>query len=121
MLPRVSMREARCHILGVAGEIAVRVQVILVVEIHDEGFVLRIAGLHKRHRGGVYLLALFAHAAAVIDHQAHGYGNIFASEDGNILLDLFSKTLKSPFFRSLTNWPASSEIVTWSTTRSTLL
>ena len=64
------------------------VEVILVVEIDDESFVLRIAGLDERQRRGIHLRALFAHAAAVVDHQAHGHRNIVAGENGNLLLDL---------------------------------
>ena len=69
--------EGVLHFVDVAGEIVVGVEIIVVVEIDDEGFVLRIAGFTKRQRGGVHLRALVAHAAAVVDHQAHADGHVF--------------------------------------------
>ena len=67
--------------LRIVGEIAIEIEVVVVIEIHDKDFILRIAGLHESQRRGVHLGALLAHAAAVVDHQAHGDGNIFASKN----------------------------------------
>src|SRR6202044_2377165 len=72
----------------VVGEVLVRVEVIFVVKIHHESFVLRIAGLHERKSGGSHLRAFLAHAPAVIDDQPHSYGNVFAAENRELLLDL---------------------------------
>ena len=67
------------------GEILVEVEIVVVVEIDDEGFVLGIAGLDESERGFVYASTLVAHAAAVINDQTHADGNVFALEDGKFL------------------------------------
>jgi len=71
-----------------AGEILVEIEVEVVVEIDDKGFVLRITALDESDGGLVHAGALVAHAAAVVDDEAHADGNIFAFEDGELLLDL---------------------------------
>src|SRR6516164_8678111 len=70
-----------------AGKIFVEVKVEIIVEIDDEGFVLRIAVLDKGESGFVNARALVAHTAAVVDHQSHADGNVLALEDGEFLLD----------------------------------
>ena len=57
----------------------------LIVEIHDEHLVLRIAGLSKgRNRCG-HFRELGAHAAAVVNHQAHGHRRVAALKQGDFL------------------------------------
>ena len=46
-----------------------------------------IAGLHERDSGFVDARTLVAHAAAVVDDQAHADWQIFAAEDGQLLFD----------------------------------
>ena len=80
---RVDPRKSVVQLLGVAGEIAFGVEIIFVIEVDDESLVLRIAGIHERKRRGIYLSALFAHAAAIVNDKAHGHGNIVTRENGN--------------------------------------
>ena len=99
-------RERFVQFLLVAGEIAVGVEIIFVVEIHDESFVLRVAGLHEGQRRGIHLRALFAHAAAVVDHQAHGDRNIFAARKRKSSARLCPRKLEIILRqRPGTNWP----------------
>ena len=65
-----------------------RVQIKIIVEVNDKGLILRIAGFHQRQSSGVYLGSFVAHAAAIVDHQAHAYGHIFLAEDGDLLVGL---------------------------------
>ena len=51
----------------------------------------RIAGLHQGDGRFVHAGAFLAHAAAVIDHQTHGDGNVFALEHGKLLLGFILK------------------------------
>src|SRR5208337_479657 len=69
------------------GKVLVEIEVKIVVEIDDKGFVLGIAGLHQGERGFVHAGAFVAHAAAIVNDQAHADGNIFALEEGELLLD----------------------------------
>src|SRR4029077_18981692 len=71
-----------------AGEILVEVEVIVVVKIDDERFVLWIAPLDERERRFVHPRTLVAHAAAVINDEAHADGNVFAFEHRKFLLGL---------------------------------
>jgi hypothetical protein len=48
----------------------------VVIEIHDEHLILRIAGLCEGGHCRRYFRKVGAHAAAVIDDQAHGHGSI---------------------------------------------
>src|ERR1700730_4802486 len=68
------------------GEILVQIEIKIVVEIDDKGFVLRIAGLNQGERGFVHTRTHFNHTAAVVDDQAHGDGNVFALEQREVLL-----------------------------------
>jgi hypothetical protein len=68
-----------------AGEILVEVEVVVVVEIDDERFVVRIGGLNESESGFVDARTLVAHGAAIVDHQAHADGNVFAFENGKFL------------------------------------
>ncbi len=68
-----------------AGEILVEIEIEIVVEIDDESFILRIAGLHESNGGFVDAGTLVAHAAAIVDHQPHADGHILALEDREFL------------------------------------
>ena len=83
----VDALEGVFHFGDVVGEIVNRVQIEVVVEIDDEGFVLRIAGLYQGQSGGVHLGTLVSHAAAIVDHQAHAHGHVFLAEHRNFLFD----------------------------------
>ena len=72
--PRESMRVSASSIslMSLVKSLPLRqVQERLVVEIDDEDFVVGVGILHQRQRGGLHLGALVAHAAAVVDDQAH--------------------------------------------------
>ena len=57
----------------------------IVIEVDDEHFVLRIAGMREGGDGGGYFGELGAHATAVIDDEAHGDGSIFLLEQSELL------------------------------------
>src|SRR5208282_1689217 len=69
-------------------KILVEIEVQIVVEIDDKGFVLGIAVQDESKRGLVHLRPFVAHAAAIVNDQAHADGNIFALEEGELLLGL---------------------------------
>ncbi len=71
-----------------AGEVLVEIEVEVVIEVDDKGFVGRIGVLDEGERGFIHAGAFVAHAAAVVDDQAHADGNVFAFEDGKLLFDL---------------------------------
>src|SRR5271154_256671 len=75
-------------------EILVEIQVEIIVEVHDESFVAGIAALHQGNGRFIHAGTFFAHAAAIVDHQAHADGNIFAFENGELLFDLIFKDAK---------------------------
>ncbi len=77
-----------------AGEILVEIKIEVIVEVDDEGFVLRIAGLHESDSGFVDTGTLVAHAAAIVDHQPHADGNVLALEDGKFLFDFVFEDAK---------------------------
>ena len=74
-----------------AGEIFVEVEVVVVVKIDDERLVLWVAPLDERKRCFVHAWALVAHAAAVVNDEAHADGNVLAFEDRKFLLGLIFK------------------------------
>ena len=78
---RVDALERGFHLLDVAGEIVFGVEVVVVVEIHHEGFVLRIGSLHEGKRCRVHLRPFVAHAAAIVDHQTHADRHVLLLED----------------------------------------
>src|SRR4029077_19987726 len=55
---------------------------------------LGIAGLHESDGGFVHAGTLIAHAAAIIDDQSHADGDVFALEDGKLLLDFVFEDAK---------------------------
>jgi len=85
---RVDALKGFLQFRNVVGEVLVEVEVEVIVEIDDESFVLGIAVLDESEGSLVDAGTLVAHAAAIVDDQAHTDGNIFALEDGELLLDL---------------------------------
>src|SRR5271165_4218164 len=55
------------------------------IEVDDEYFVLRIAGLHKVDGGCIHRRALVAHRAGVVDHDPHCDWNVFPPEGDQFL------------------------------------
>jgi len=62
---------------------------------------LRIAGFHKGECGLVYARAFVAHAAAVIDDQAHANRDVFAFEQRELLLNLVFKNTEIVLFQAI--------------------
>ncbi len=69
------------QLVDVGGEILVKV--ILVVEVDDAHFIVGIRRAHQIQGRRVHLLPLLAHGTGVIDHDAHGHGNVFVAERGD--------------------------------------
>src|SRR5271156_6518553 len=82
------------------GEILIEIEVEIVVEIHDESFVARVAALHQSDGRFIHARAFFAHAAAIVDHQPHADGNVFAFENGKLLFNLIFKDTKIFLFET---------------------
>jgi hypothetical protein len=78
----------------------------VVIEVDDERFILRIAGFHQRNGRLVHARALVAHAPAVVDHQAHADGNVFALEDRELLLDFVFQDAKILLLQAIGKAPA---------------
>ncbi len=88
---RIDARDTLFHLLDVVGELDV--QVGLVVEIHHEHLVLRVGSAHQIERRLFHAAPLLAHTAAVVDHHAQRYRNVFPPEYfdallGPVLVDL---------------------------------
>src|SRR2546428_718407 len=94
------------HFADVAGEVVDRIQIKIVVEVDDKGLILGIAGFHKSQSGGVYLGPFVAHAAAIVDYQAHAYGHIFLAEDRNLLIGLIFHDVEIALFQAGNELPA---------------
>src|SRR5882724_2318387 len=74
-----------------AGEILVEIEVVVVIEIDDEGLVLGIGSLDQSEGGFVDASALVAHGAAVVNNQAHADRNVFTLEYGKFLFGFVFK------------------------------
>src|SRR5882724_893620 len=85
---RIDAFEGFLQFRNAAREILVEVEIVVVVKIDDERFVLWIASLDERKRCLVHTRALVAHAAAVVNDEAHADGNVLAFEDRKSLLGL---------------------------------
>src|SRR5208282_2161651 len=57
----------------------------IVIEIHDEELVLWVAGVREGRNCRGYFRELRAHAAAVVDDQAHGDGSVSVLKRSNFL------------------------------------
>src|SRR5271167_1210031 len=57
----------------------------IIVEVDDEHFVLRIAGMSEGENGSGDLYEFGTHAAAVVDDQANGDGSVFLLEESELL------------------------------------
>ncbi len=76
------------------GEILVEIEIEVVVEVDDKGFVIGVAGLDEGDGGFIDARALVAHAAAIVDDQPHADRHVLALEDGEFLLDFVLKDAK---------------------------
>jgi hypothetical protein len=85
---RIDTIQGVLHFTDIVGEVVDCIQVKIIIKIDDEGLILRIAGFHESQGRGIYLGPLFAHAAAIVDHQAHAYGHVFLAENRDFLIDL---------------------------------
>ena len=84
-----------------AGEILVEVQVVVVVEVDDKGFVVRIGGLNEGESGFVDAGTLVAHGAAVVNDQAHADGNIFTLKERKFLFSLVFENAEIVFLEAV--------------------
>src|SRR5258708_18354324 len=82
---RVNAFEGFLEFGDTAGEILVEIEVVVVIEIDDEGFVVRIGSLDESQGGLVDAGTLVTHGAAIVNHQAHADRNIFALEQRKFL------------------------------------
>src|SRR5207249_11664963 len=82
---RVDLIQGRLQVLEVRGESPGRIQVVDVVEIDDERLVLHVRRLDKRQGGGVDAGTLLPHAAAVVNHDAHGDRDVGVGEYRELL------------------------------------
>src|SRR5580692_620260 len=71
------------QLINVAGELLI--EVVLVVKVDHKDLILRIAGPYQIQGSPVYLIALLAHRAGVVDHDAHRNRNILVPEGSNRL------------------------------------
>jgi hypothetical protein len=66
----------------------------MLVKIYDKHFIACIAGLHERTRFGNNVTMLGTHAAATVNYQTDGDGNILVTEMLDPLSDAVFKYLK---------------------------
>ena len=89
-----------------AGEILVEIEVIVVIEIDDEGFVVRIGSLDESQGGFIDAGTLVAHGAAIVNHQAHADRNIFALEERKFLFGFVFEDAKIVFLKAINEFAA---------------
>jgi hypothetical protein len=89
-----------------AGEILVEIEIVVVVEINDEGFVLGIGGLDESQGSFIDARALVAHGAAVVDHQAHADRDVFAFEEREFLFSLVFEDAEIVFLEAVNEFAA---------------
>jgi hypothetical protein len=89
-----------------AGEILVEIEVVVVVEIDDERFVMRIGSLNESEGSFVDARALVAHRAAVVNDQAHADGNVFAFEKRKLLFGFVFEDTEIFFFEAVNEFAA---------------
>jgi hypothetical protein len=80
-------RDGGFEIFGVVGErlSAEDLEPNVIIEVDDEHFVLRIAGMREGGNGGGHFGELGSHAAAVVDDEANGNGSVFSLEESEFL------------------------------------
>src|SRR5882762_6620715 len=91
---RIDAFEGFLELRDAIGEILVEIEIEVVVEIDDEGFVIGVAGLNESDSGLVDAGTLVAHAAAIVDHQPHADRDVLALEDGEFLFDFVFEDAK---------------------------
>src|SRR5487761_228368 len=84
---RIDLVESCLQLLHAGSEVARRIEIIHVIEIHYEGLVVRVGRFHKGECGGIHGGALVVHTPAVVDHDAHGYGDVSVRKHRKRLLD----------------------------------
>jgi hypothetical protein len=89
-----------------AGEILIEIEIVVVVEIDDEGFVVRIGSLDESQGGFIDAGTLVAHGAAIVDHQAHADRNIFALEEREFLFGFVFEDAKIVFLEAINEFAA---------------
>src|SRR5271167_294211 len=82
---RIDALERFFQLWNAIGEVLIEVEIKIVVEVDHEGFVLLVAGLNEREGRLVHARPLVAHAAAIVNHQAHADGNILALKGSEFL------------------------------------
>ena len=103
---RVNAFEGFLEFGDAAGEILVEIEVIVVIEIDDEGFVVRIGSLNESQGGFIDAGTLVAHGAAIVDHQAHADRNIFALEERKLLFGFVFEDAKIVFLEAINEFAA---------------
>ena len=103
---RVNAFEGFLEFGDTAGEILVEIEVIVVIEIDDEGFVVRIGSLDESQGGFINPGTLVAHRAAIVDHQAHADRNIFALEERKFLFGFVFEDAKIVFLEAINEFAA---------------
>ena len=103
---RVNAFEGFLEFGDTAGEILVEIEVVVVVEIDDEGFVVRIGSLDESQGGFIDAGTLVAHGAAIVDHQAHADRNIFALEERKFLFGFVFEDAKIVFLEAINEFAA---------------
>src|SRR6266481_1378188 len=103
---RVNASESFLEFGDTAGEFLVEIEVVVVVEIDDEGFVVRIGSLDESQGGFIDAGTLVAHRAAIVDHQAHADWNIFALEERKLLFGFVLEDAKIVFLEAINEFAA---------------
>ena len=98
---RVNAFEGFLEFGDTAGEILVEIEVIVVVEIDDEGFVVRIGSLDESQGGFIDAGTLVAHGTTIVDHQAHADRNIFTLEERKFLFGFILEDSEIFFFKAI--------------------
>ena len=70
--------QALFQLIDVGCEILIKV--VLVVEVDDTHFIVRVGSSYQIQRRRVHLFTLLAHRSGIVDHDAHGDRNILVPE-----------------------------------------
>lgn len=103
---RVNAFEGFLEFGDTAGEILVEIEVVVVIEIDDEGFVVRIGSLDESQGGFIDAGPLVAHGAAIVNDQAHADRNIFALEERKFLFAFVFEDAEILFFKAVDKFAA---------------
>src|SRR6266853_3471102 len=103
---RVNAFESFLELRDAAGEILIEIQVVFVIEIDYEGFVVRIGSLNESQGGFIDAGTLVAHGTAIVNHQAHADRNIFALEERKFLFGFVFEDAKIVFLEAINEFSA---------------